>query len=92
MIKSFQQFFDRCSLAIETLANEHPGQKVVAVTHGGVLGAVFRKVLKLSLEAERNFLLLNCSINRIQKSQVNWNLVSWGDVAHLQGLDSLDDS
>ena len=90
--ESFQQFFDRCSLAIDTLANEHPGKKIVAVTHGGVLGAVFRKVLKISLGAERNFLLLNCSINRIQKSQTNWNLVSWGDVAHLQGLDYLDDS
>ena len=90
--ESFRQFFDRCSLAIDTLANEHSGQKVVAVTHGGVLGAVFRKVLKISLEAERNFLLLNCSINRIQKSQTNWNLVSWGDIAHLQDLDSLDDS
>ena len=90
--ESFRQFFDRCSHAIDSLANEHSGQKVVAVTHGGVLGAVFRKVLKISLEAERNFLLLNCSINRIQKSQVNWNLVSCGDVAHLQGLDSLDDS
>ena len=90
--ESFRQFFDRCSRAIDSLANEHSGQKVVAVTHGGVLGAVFRKVLKISLEAERNFLLLNCSINRIQKSQTNWNLVSWGDIAHLQDLDSLDDS
>lgn len=90
--ESFRQFFDRCSRAIDSLANEHSGQKVVAVTHGGVLGAVFRKVLKISLEAERNFLLLNCSINRIQKSQTNWSLVSWGDIAHLQDLDSLDDS
>ena len=90
--ESFRQFADRCFLAIETLANRHPGKKIVAVTHGGVLGAVFRKVLNIGLDTERNFLLLNCSINRIQKAENKWNLLSWGDVAHLEGMDSLDDS
>jgi probable phosphoglycerate mutase len=70
----------------------HPGKKVVAVTHGGVLGAIFRKVLGIGLDAPRNFLLLNCSVNRIQKSSKGWSLVSWGDIAHLHELDSLDDS
>jgi broad specificity phosphatase PhoE len=57
-----------------------------------VLGAIFRKILNIGLDAERNFLLRNCSINRIQKTADRWNLVSWGDVAHLHGIDSLDDS
>ena len=90
--ESFQQFFNRCSLAMETLASKHPGQKIAAVTHGGVLGAVFRKVLKISLETERNFLLLNCSINRIKMTQSGWQLISWGDICHLSGLNPLDDS
>jgi len=90
--ESFCQFSDRCFSAMEKLATLHPGKKVVAVTHGGVLGAIFRNVLGIGLDAPRNFLLLNCSVNRIQKSSKGWNLVSWGDVSHLQGLDSLDDS
>ena len=90
--ESFQQFAGRCLEVIETLANRHPGKKIVAVTHGGVLGAIFRKILNIGLDAERNFLLRNCSINRIQKTADRWNLVSWGDVAHLHGIDSLDDS
>ncbi len=90
--ESFQQFARRCLEVIETLASRHPGKKVVAVTHGGVLGAIFRKILNIGLDAERNFLLRNCSINRIQKTADRWNLVSWGDVAHLHGIDSLDDS
>ena len=90
--ESFQQFARRCLEVIETLASRHPGKKVVAVTHGGVLGAIFRKILNIGLDAKRNFLLRNCSINRIQKISGSWNLVSWGDVAHLQGIDSLDDS
>lgn len=90
--ESFQQFFDRCSNAVEKLVDKHPGKKILGFTHGGVLGVIFRKVLNIGLDVERNFLLLNCSINKIQKSNGKWHLVSWGDVAHLQELGSLDDS
>ena len=62
------------------------------MTHGGVLGVIFRYVLNLSLEAERNFVLLNCSLNRIERKQNGWNLISWGDVAHLQNMETLDDA
>jgi probable phosphoglycerate mutase len=90
--ESFKQFYDRCSSAVEKLALLHSGKKIVAVTHGGVLGAIFRYVLRIPLDADRNFVLLNCSLNRIQKDGGRWNLVSWGDVAHLQGMASLDDT
>lgn len=90
--ESFKQFYDRCTSALENLACLHPGKKIVAVTHGGVLGAIFRYVLRIPLDADRNFVLLNCSLNRIQKGGDRWNLVSWGDVAHLQGIASLDDA
>ena len=90
--ESFSEFSDRCFTAIEQLADMHPGKKIVAFTHGGVLGVIFRKVLNIGLLAGRNFLLLNCSINRIRKINDSWNLVSWGDVCHLQGLASLDDA
>ena len=90
--ESFTQFSKRCSAAIEHLASEHPKGKIAVVTHGGVLGAIFRYVLNIPLDAKRNFVLLNCSINRIQKTKGRWNLISWGDVAHLEGLDALDDA
>ena len=90
--ESFLQFYERCAGSIEEIATKHKGSKVALVTHGGVLGAVFRYVLDLSLESERNFVLLNCSLNRIEKKEEGWNLVSWGDVAHLKELDSLDDA
>ena len=54
--------------------------------------ALFRYVLNVPLEKERNFVLLNCSLNRIEKKDNVWNLVSWGDIAHLEGMDSLDDA
>jgi probable phosphoglycerate mutase len=90
--ESFKQFCDRCANAVEEIAGSHEGAKIGIVTHGGVLGAIFRHVLKIPLEAERNFVLLNCSLNRIEKKANGWNLLSWGDVAHLEGMDSLDDA
>lgn len=90
--ESYRFFYERCSSAIELLASRHPKAKLVLVTHGGVLGAIFRYVLQLPLEADRNFVLLNCSLNRVLKSESGWKLVCWGDVAHLEGMDSLDDS
>ena len=90
--ESYRQFYDRCKGALEELAQRHPGKTIGIVTHGGFLGAIFRYVLNIPLNAERNFVLLNCSINRLEKSTKGWNLVSWGDVAHLDGMDSLDDA
>jgi probable phosphoglycerate mutase len=90
--ESFRQFYDRCANAIEELAQKYRGGRIAVVTHGGVLGAIFRYVLNIPLEAERNFVLLNCSINRIEKKESGWHLISWGDVAHLKDLNSLDDA
>jgi probable phosphoglycerate mutase len=90
--ESFKQFYERCSGALEEVAMRNPGRKIGLVTHGGFLGAIFRYVLNIPLDAERNFVLLNCSLNRLEKTESGWNLVSWGDVAHLEGLDSLDDA
>ena len=90
--ESFQQFYDRCSGALEQLAKRTPGKKIGIVTHGGFLGAIFRYVLNIPLDAERNFVLFNCSVNRLEKSENGWTLVSWGDISHLEGMNSLDDS
>ena len=65
--ESFHEFANRCLEVIETLASRHSGKNIVAVTHGGVLGAIFRKILNIGLDAERNFLLRNCSINQNSK-------------------------
>ena len=90
--ESFRQFYQRSADAVEEIADKHPGSRIALVTHGGVLGAIFRYVLKLDLDADRNFVLLNCSLNRIEKRKNGWNLISWGDIAHLKEFESLDDA
>ena len=90
--ESFKQFYERCANAVEQISSAHEGSKIGVVAHGGVLGAFFRYAMNIPLEAERNFVLLNCSLNRFEKKETGWSLLSWGDVAHLEGMDSLDDA
>ena len=90
--ESFTQFCERCANAVEQISATHEGSKIGIVAHGGVLGAFFRYAMNIPLDAGRNFVLLNCSLNRFEKKENGWNLLSWGDVGHLGGMDSLDDA
>ena len=89
--ESFRQFYLRCADALEDYVSRHNGGKVLLVTHGGVLGAIFRYVAQVPLEAPRGYVLLNCSVNVVDKQGDSWNLLQWGDISHLNNLDSLDD-
>ena len=89
--ESFRQFHERCIEALEDYAERHAGGRVLVVTHGGVLGSIFRYVAHIPLEAPRGYVLLNCSVNVVDKLGDSWNLLHWGDVSHLNDLDSLDD-
>ncbi len=89
--ESFRQFYLRSADALEDYVNRHNGGRVLLVTHGGVLGAIFRYVAQVPLEAPRGYVLLNCSVNVVDKQGDSWNLLQWGDVSHLNELDSLDD-
>lgn len=90
--ESFRQFQQRCIDALEDFASRHPGGRLLVISHGGVLGAIFRHVTGIPLGAPRRFLLMNCSVNIVEKDEKDWTLRSWGDVSHLKDLESLDDS
>ena len=70
---------------------DEPNTNVCPVCLGlpGSLPVVNEKAVTYAMQIGR---ALNCSVNRLEKTESGWNLVSWGDVAHLEGLDSLDDA
>ena len=82
--ETFRQFYQRCTNAIIRLAQQHPGQSLALVAHGGVLECAYRAALGLSLETPRDFPVLNASINRFSVTGGKLALVSWGEVEHLQ--------
>jgi probable phosphoglycerate mutase len=65
------------------LALRHMGEKVVVVTHGGVVSGLFRHALNIPLDAPRRFEFVNAGLNVFAYEEGNWILRTWGDVSHL---------
>ena len=87
--ESLRAFHARVRAVLLEIASRHPGQTVIAVTHGGVLDCAYRLATGMPLEAPRTHDLLNASLNRIVWDGRAFELVVWADVAHLD--DALDD-
>jgi 2,3-bisphosphoglycerate-dependent phosphoglycerate mutase len=76
-------FAGRVRGAIERIAADHPGQRVAAFTHGGVIG----QALALAAAA-RPFAFTgaeNTSISRLVITPERWLVRGYNDTAHLDG-------
>ena len=89
--ESLQQLHLRVSAGLRRLVDEHPGQTIAVVTHGGVLDIVNRLVRGTSLRQPRDFLIPNAGINWVSASGDDWRMEAWGVTDHLTmvGLDEL---
>ena len=81
--ESLRVLHARVEDALMELARRHPGERVAAVTHGGVLDCAYRVATGLGLSEPRRHHILNASINRIAFEEGAFRLIDWGDVAHL---------
>ena len=61
--ESIRQLNERVSGSSTRSPPAHAGQTVVAVTHGGVLDALYRHVMRIPLERPRDFPIYNASLN-----------------------------
>ena len=68
---------------LDEIALKHPGEKVVVVTHGGVVSGMFRHALNIPLDAPRRFEFVNAGLNVFAYEDGHWILRTWGDVSHL---------
>jgi probable phosphoglycerate mutase len=68
---------------LDEIALKHPGDKVVVVTHGGVVSGLFRHALDIPLDAPRRFEFVNAGLNVFAYEDGHWILRTWGDVSHL---------
>jgi probable phosphoglycerate mutase len=81
--ESVRQQVARNVLCLDEIATRHAGEKVVVVTHGGVVSGLFRHVLDIPLEAPRRFEFVNAGLNVFAYEDGTWMLRTWGDVSHL---------
>lgn len=84
--ESPRAFFDRVVSVLTELARAHEGRRIVIVTHGGVVGMLYRHVMHIALDERRDYSLFNASINRFRYVELRWFLDVWGDVSHLEEL------
>ena len=81
--ESVRQQVTRNVSCLDEIALKHNGEKVVVVTHGGVVSGLFRHVLNIPLEAPRRFEFVNAGLNVFAYEDGHWMLRTWGDVSHL---------
>ena len=84
--ESKQEFYRRAVLAMETIAAAHPGDRVLVVTHGGVLQAMLKHVLG----ADNCWRFLprssNTGYNKFLRRDGVWQLCCWNDTSHLDRI------
>jgi probable phosphoglycerate mutase len=89
--ESLGEFHWRAVHFIDEVVARHAGQRILLVTHGGVLDAAYRLATGMPISATRDFPILNASINVISHDGRRWGMQSWGDVSHLPQELAMDD-
>ena len=81
--ETIRQFHQRIMTHITHYAKQFEGKKIAIVAHGGVLECAYRAAKNLPLDAPREVTIYNASINRFSYDLAQLQLISWGDIAHL---------
>lgn len=84
--ESTRQFHARVMATVQGLAQRHPQQTLVVVTHGGVLDMIYRTAQGLPLSGPRQSEIPNAGLNRVRLRGTSVEIVCWADTAHLADL------
>ena len=85
--ENHSQFHKRVCQIMEKLAERHAGQRVLIVTHGGVLREVFALAVNLVSPANALPLLTNTGYTKVRKNDLGeWQLCVWTDASHLESI------
>ncbi|HSI54977.1 MAG TPA: histidine phosphatase family protein [Ramlibacter sp.] len=84
--ESARQFHARVMDAVQRIVVKHRGQRVVVVTHGGVLDMVYRTALSLGLNGPRQGEIPNAGFNRVRVHEGGIDILDWAQVQHLADM------
>ena len=85
--ESLLQLRERIAQCVHALAQQHKGEQIVLVAHGGVMDVLYRLATGQSTQAPRTWHLGNAAINRLLWTPQGLSLVGWGDVSHFENAD-----
>jgi broad specificity phosphatase PhoE len=81
--ESQRQRYERSISALNKLADKHPREDIVLVSHGGILMGLFEHVLGLPPGNGNRFKRRNATYNVFCRENGVWSLDTWGDTSHL---------
>jgi len=81
--ETLHEFSARAVAVVTELAQRHDSEKIIIVSHGGVLDCVYRAAYGMDLLVERQFDMKNAAINRLHWNGTQMTVLQWADVAHL---------
>ncbi len=90
--ESLLRFRERIIQTVQTLAEQHPGEQIAMVAHGGVMDVLYRAATRQEIQAPRTWDLGNAAINRLLWTPEGLTLVGWADTQHLDDDEALDES
>lgn len=81
--ESLRAFSRRVSDTLDEIAHRHAGERILIVTHGGVLDVAHRVATGKPLDAPRDFEIPNAALNWIEHRDGAWTLIAWAVRNHL---------
>ena len=83
--ESRREFHARVKRALDALAEENVGKRLVVVAHGGVIASAVTQFTGGNPNDWANFLVHNCSITRLElNGRSPARLARWNDTVHLE--------
>ena len=89
--ESRRQKYQRSVTCIKDIVQRHRGERVLIVTHGGVLIDLIRLAFNLPLTTRVTIKLFNAGLNRFHVENDQWKLVTWGEICHLREISAADE-
>jgi probable phosphoglycerate mutase len=90
--ESRRAFHARVVVAFEDLAAAHPAGRIVVVTHGGALAAIYRHVHRIPHGEPHRIAIANASYNAVSFDAGAWAIHAWADVDHLDDAPRLEET
>lgn len=89
--ESRRQFHERIASALDALAAEHAGRRIVVVSHGGVLATIYRRIHGIALSAPHKVPVANAAFNELAHTDGEWSIAAWEDTAHLAAAEPFEE-
>ena len=76
------EFVARVTGSLQEVADQHPGEAVLVISHGGAILAALPPLVGIPPERVRGLTLPNCGVIEVEADAEGWRLVRWdGDGA-----------